>query len=162
MARYRLTSPHYLKVQGTEWEQTELDMVTGKQVRKRYSVPMYLDPDKDPTCLNYPGECIVSSKADPLFPRDLVFDGPPTLEMTPLDDEAVAEVERQMKRGEHPIESLPGQLFSETLLAKLQAQVDKAALNPSPSEDRIATLERQLEDLKALLNGAKPLARVSL
>jgi hypothetical protein len=41
MARFRLKDKHYLHVlPGTEWEQKELDQVTGKQARKVYLVPL--------------------------------------------------------------------------------------------------------------------------
>src|ERR1035437_368992 len=89
MARFRLKDKHYLHVlPETEWEQKELDQVTGKQARKVYLVPRYLDPD-DPSDCNYPGEIIVATKEDKAWPRDIIMKGPPTADMEPIDDESI-------------------------------------------------------------------------
>lgn len=150
MARFRLTGPHYIKIQGTEWEQSETDLITGKQGRKRYPVPLYLDPG-DPSSCNYPGEVIISNKADRAFPRDLIFDGPPTLDMTPLDEEAEILCAEQLKRGEHPIDSLPsnGDTFGERLLRQLEDKLTTAT--PAKADDRVAILEQQIAELRELL-----------
>lgn len=167
MARYRLKGKHYLKIAGTEWEQIEVDLNTGKQARKRYPVPAYLDPE-DPSNCNYPGEIIVASKASTAFPRDYVFAGPPTLDMEPLDEEAEAEVAKVMATGEHPIESLPsnGQTFSDSLLDKLTKQLDAIAKQngmPAPaSNDRVAALEAQIAELKELVLSKAPTKPVTL
>jgi hypothetical protein len=160
MARYRLNGPHYLNVPGTEWEQIEVDLQTGAQARKRYAVPKYLDPS-DPKLCNYPGEVIVTDKLSPTWPKDILFSGPPTLDMTPLDEEAEAAVAKVQKMGAHPIESLPanGQIFSDTLLEKLTRQIDElASRGPARADDRVSALERQIEELKALI-GAKAWAK---
>jgi hypothetical protein len=155
MARYRLTGPHYIHILGTEWEQVEVDLTSGKQVRKRYKVPMHLDPDKDPTCYNYPGECIVSTKASPAFPRDYIFEGPPTRDMVPLDEEGEVEIAKLV--GQHPIESLPSnsQTFSDALLEKLTKQLDEISIRqgvPQASNDRVTALEQQIAELKEMLS----------
>jgi hypothetical protein len=108
MARFRLTGKHYLKVSDPpcEWEQKEWNQTTGKQARKVYPVPMYLDPDNPGDC-NYPGEIIVATKREAAYPRDIIFIGLPTTEMEPLDPEATKLSTEAKKRGEHPIESLP-------------------------------------------------------
>lgn len=109
MARFRITNTenngHYLKTDPpTEWEQVEVDQKTGKQGRHRYIVPMFLDP-KDPGTHNYPelGSIIVSTKADPMYPRDIVFLGPPTAGMEPLDAEAEALMRKVLMGSIHPI-----------------------------------------------------------
>jgi hypothetical protein len=157
MARYRLKGKHYLNVEGTDWEQVEVDLTTGKQVRKRYPVPTYLDPE-DSSCHNYPGEVIVSSKASNAFPRDLIFKGLPSLDMEPLDDEAQAEWDKVSRMGEHPIDSLPtnGQTFSDHLLEKLTQQLDTLTTRgsaPIRASDEVADLRRQIEELKAMVMG---------
>lgn len=108
MARWRLTAAHYLKVPGTEWEQKETDQQTGKQGRKVYPVPLYLDPNNAADC-NYPGEIIVSNKHSAAHPKDIVFSGPPTPDMEPIDDEAIKITEPLKRKWEttHPIEALP-------------------------------------------------------
>lgn len=115
MARWRLKSAHYLNVPGTEYELNETSRETGKAVRKRFAVHAYLDP-ADPSDHNYPaqpsrgeeGSIIVTDKANKQYPRDIVFVGPPTMEMEPLDDEATAiSAEWEKKWSQHPIDSLP-------------------------------------------------------
>lgn len=159
MARYRLIGKHYLAVEGSEWEQVEVDLNTGAQARKRYAVPKYLDVD-DSKCHNYPGEIIVSTKRDPTFPRDLFIGNVlPNLDMEALDDEAREALTRVQSMGEHPIDSLPanGQTFSDVLLEKLTRQLDDLTTRgsaPSRQDDsRVSALEAQIEELKAMIMG---------
>lgn len=121
MARWRLMSAHYLQVPGTEWEYKETDRVSGKQGRKVYIVPAYLNPNDAPDH-NYPGEIIVchSGKGQS---RDIEFIGPPTPDMEPLDDEATALSDAMRPLWNHPINSLPGQGFSDSLLASFEKQL---------------------------------------
>lgn len=93
MARWKLTQKHYLSVPGTEFEYKEMS-ATGRQVRKIYPVPMYLDPEDKFDC-NYPGEIIVAHGDGKHESKDIIFTGPPTLDMTPLDEEA-QEISAQM------------------------------------------------------------------
>lgn len=102
MARWRLTQKHYLNVPGTEFEHKETTHY-GKQVKKSFPVPLYLDPD-DPGDCNYnfggepramsnikdPGEIIVAWANGNQKGRDIIFVGDPTLDMEPLDEEAAA------------------------------------------------------------------------
>lgn len=115
MARWRLIKSHYLNVPGTEYDVKETHRETGKQVTKRFPVHMFLNPD-DPADYNYPqdGVIIVSDRADKAHPRDIVFVGPPTPEMEPLDPEAekiTAKWKEKWDRG--PIESLPNTVSSQ-------------------------------------------------
>lgn len=107
MARWRLRSAHYLKVPGTEYEHKETDRATGKQAKKVFPVPLYLNPEDQADC-NYPGEIIVTDKkSHPAYPKDIYFVGQPTPEMEPLDEEAEKISASFAKKWEHPIESLP-------------------------------------------------------
>jgi hypothetical protein len=128
MARWRLTDSHYLAVAGTEWEYKEQNRETGRQARKVYEVPMYLNP-KDNADWNYPRDeaIIVSDKFDPAYPRDIVFRGTPTPDMEPLDDEAQAISDGERKNWIHPIE----------------------ALNMTYSESRLSEFERNIAELMA-------------
>lgn len=103
MARWQLMNPHYLKVPGTEWEYKETDMGSGRQGRKIFEVPLYVDPASD---VNRDGDCIVCwpGKGER---GDIEFVGPPTPDMKPLDKEAEAETEKWREKWEHPIDSLP-------------------------------------------------------
>lgn len=104
MARWSLMNAHYLNVPGTEWEYKETTD-SGKQGRKIFPVPLHLDPN-NPRDHNYPGEIIVCHEGKGQ-PKDIVFVGPPTPDMTPLDDEAQAISDSMQPAWIHPIESLP-------------------------------------------------------
>lgn len=125
MARWRLTDRHYLQVPGTEWEYKESDRETGRQARKVYEIPLYLDP-KDPADWNYRSEesIIVSNRFDPAFRRDLVFIGPPTPDMEPLDDEAKEISQGYIDRGawQHPIDSI-NMTYSQSVLSDFERQL---------------------------------------
>jgi|SRR5580704_1109289 hypothetical protein len=143
MARYRLNTGHYINALQwdgslTEWEYTEQSLVNNRMVRRRFKVPMILDP-RDATCCNYPGEIIVSSKYDEKYPLDIIFEGEPTPDMTPLDDEARAKVEELSSKWIHPIESLPGN-FTQSLLDTLERQLSSVQSRaPMPSANPVST-----------------------
>jgi hypothetical protein len=102
MPRWRLTAGHYLMVPGTEWEYREVND-KGKQSRKIFEVPAYLHPD-DPGDHNYPGEIIVGQ--EPCEPKDIIFFGPPTPDMAPLDEAAQAMSDKESVKWTHPIENV--------------------------------------------------------
>lgn len=170
MARWQLKQAHYLKVPGTEWEYKEQNRDTGRQARKVYEVPLYLNPD-DPSDHNYrQDEMIVVCHEGKGLPRDIVFEGPPTPDMEPLDDEAQEISEAERPKWIHPIESLPGQGYGDALLAGFQKQLAEViagarAAAPVPSvsvagisaeafealQKQVAALAAQNEDLTAKL-----------
>jgi|SRR5215475_2787785 len=100
MARWKLSVEHYLHTDPpSEWEHKETDQSSGRQMRKVYPVPTWLDK-----------ETIVSDGNNPK-PGDIVFVGEPTPDMQPIDDEAEA-ISRKIEatgKWKHPIESLPAQ-----------------------------------------------------
>lgn len=136
MARFLLTGKQYMNV-GEEWEQVET-APNGKQVRHRYRVHTHLDPD-DPSAWNSPEGIVVSTKEDPLFPRDLIFTGSPNEDMHPLDKEA-SMLLASLPKGVNPVSE---QAFP--------------TLTPQPSQpDPLAAIKAQLAELAgavALLNG---------
>ena len=97
MARWKLTQKHYLNVPGTLWEYTENDRATGRPKRKQFPVPRFLDPDdtsdwnyidmRDPRGNAIDGSIVVAWEGS-AKEKDLVFEGQPTPDMVPLDDEA--------------------------------------------------------------------------
>lgn len=163
MARWRLTAAHYLNVPGEEYEHIETDRDTGKRVRKLYPVPMFLDP-KDPANHNYPGDIIVG-QGETGFPRDLIFTGPPTPDMEPLDAEAEKITKEASKKWVNPMDALPGQGvdYSSQLLAVFERQltevinrlggIPQAQTNPvglpnmAVPEDAIARMQAQMNEL---------------
>ena len=107
MARWRLTKEHYINAhrvgRQTEWERVETDRITGEEARIRYKVPLYCEID---TIVCYEGS---EQRGDNGRLGPIIFEGPPTPEMEPLDDEAKQFSESYAKQWVHPIESLPGQ-----------------------------------------------------
>lgn len=163
MARWRLTEPHYLNVEGIEWERVETHQESGKQIRIRHKVPLYLDLKDAGIVAEYGqnGQLIVSDGKGSQ-PRDIIFSGPPTPAMEPLDDEAEAITAAAKSGWSHPIESLPGQGFGENLLEQLSKTLaDAIAQRPvapvpgvDPEEfaqmkEQLAALMKQNAELKA-------------
>lgn len=144
MARWKLNGKHYLSVPGTEWEHKEVDLQSGKQVRKIYTVPAFLDPENPGDC-NYPGEIIVCHDGKGQG-RDIVFLGDPTTEMLPLDEEAQEISDYLAQAREHPIESMPTRLERPQNVAK---GVDPAAFEALAAN--VQALMQANEDLRARL-----------
>lgn len=129
MARWRLVCAHYLNTDPPQhWEYKEIDRSTGKQVTRRFEVPSLIDPN-DPGDCNHKdgmgnGEVVVAMAGKTDNVRDIIFIGPPTPDMVPLDKEAEEISASFASKWKHPIESLPGN-YSETLLNDLQTEVAK-------------------------------------
>lgn len=184
MARFKLTAAHYLNTKDpNEWEYKEVDRTSGKEKRHLRQVPMFLHPE-DPSTWNYiterlpngqiaDGMIVVSTKEDTNFPKDIVFIGPPTMDMEPLDDEAKVMIAALQGKWKHPIDSLPGN-FAEKLPDLWQQQIENAkqAAAPNISTKELddlrkanTTLAEQLAELKAIVEAiasAPPPAAPSL
>ena len=152
MARWRLITPHYLRVPGTEWEYKEASH-TGKQVRKVFQVPLYLNP-RDPADCNYPDEIIVAHANGKEQVKDIIFEGDPTPDMTPLDDEAKAISAEWEKQWKHPIEDVDteggyARRVENTIMEDLRAL--RAQAQPStpvgPSQEAFDMLKGQVSEL---------------
>jgi hypothetical protein len=96
--RWQLTEPHYLNVPGNKWELEIKNRTTGRAERKQFPVPMHLDPniESDWNYIDKLGNNIIDGKIivcweDQGEAKDIVFVGPPTPGMLPIDDEAKAE-----------------------------------------------------------------------
>lgn len=95
MARWQLTEPHYLNTLDTKWEFETKSRTTGRSERKQFRVPTHLDPNIETDC-NYQeriGNNMVDAKIIVCWEgkgelKDIIFEGPPTPGMLPLDDEA--------------------------------------------------------------------------
>jgi hypothetical protein len=157
--RWRLQEPHYLNVPGTEYDHKEVNQTTRKQVTKHYKVPLLLDP-KEPNDWNYPEEVIVAHAGEHNLRADIIFEGPPTMAMEPLNEEARKLSDVVASKSKHPIDSLPGNGFSEDLLSlftkQLNAIVDKVGGIPNrdptmPNQsipgDVVAQLQAQMNEL---------------
>lgn len=155
MARFRLDKPHYLNVPGTQWEQTEFDQATKRQARHLYNVHLLLDPE-DPSMHNYEREAviIVSTKADPAFPRDIVFVGPPTLDMEALDVEAEKMLDKLRSGTIHPMSeaALPTSGVPLTATPKPSAELESMRQMMAEMRGQVAMLVGQNESLQRRLD----------
>lgn len=140
MARWKLMVNHYLNVPGNKWEYMEVARSgpkTGRQIRKEFDVPRFLDindpqdwtnrwGNKD----NEDGEIIVgyTGKCEP---NDVVFVGDPSPDMEPVDDEAKAISATFQKRWATKPDFMPGE-YSQSLVDKFQ--VDLAEMQSKPVE----------------------------
>jgi len=158
MARWRLLEAHYLNVPGTEWEYKESDRETGRQARKIYQVPLYLNPDilTDQNDREN-GWVIVSNRYDKAHPRDYVFVGPPTPNMEPIDDEATEISQGYHDRGEwkHPIENL-NMTYSQSLLSEFESKLasmlsGRIDMTPPPNVPVGGVTKKQFDDLQATM-----------
>jgi hypothetical protein len=171
MARWKVTAKHYLHAeqygQPTEWERQETNQDTGRMFRKSYRVPLLIDPD-DRFCVNkHEGICVVARKGTEK-PGDIVFFGPPTPDMEPMDDEAQAETDSEKHKWVNPIDSLApeiGQEFGKQLLEALNRQVDMAGQRQAVSlrgtsdsdiEALKAMVAQQQKMIEQLMSGAAP------
>lgn len=151
MARWRLTASHYLNVPGTEWEQKETDRETGRQARKVYYVPLHLDPD-NPADQNYPNDgVVIVCHEGKGMPRDIVFVGPPTPDMEPLDEEAKDISKAESSKWIHPIESLD-QSYGEGLIRQFERTMTEMLARQGPVS------AQQLPDVTALLKQVEELS----
>lgn len=135
MARWKLMTAHYLNTPGEEWEYTENDRTTGRPKRIKFPVPRYLDP-RDPSCWtkrwgnkdNEDGEVIVCHEGTGET-GDIIFDGDPTPDMVPVDDEARAISASFEKRWSYKPETDSGD-YSQSLVDKFQIELAEAQPRP--------------------------------
>lgn len=145
MARWKLTEKHYIYTDPpTEWEHKETDLASGEEVRERYEVPRFLDPDQPMKVHGKPWEGTVCLKGKG-EPGDIAIKGPPTTAMQPLDEEA-QEITDRMKRGAHPIESLtPIGDAPPNILAQMQAQLNALMMANDDLHRRLTAAEKASE-----------------
>lgn len=156
MARWRLLKPHYLWTEEiNEWEYQETNRDTGRRAVKRFKVPRYFDPD-DPSdwTPKGSGDVVVCHKGKGQ-PKDHIIEGPPTLDMEPLDAEAQALSDEVIKNCKHPIESLPGD-FTQSILNDFQRQID--ALSKSQPVDKVSNVAVSFQEFNELKSMVAKLA----
>lgn len=163
MARWRLTAAHYLNVKGTQWEYIEVNRTSGKQERKIFDVPVHLDPN-EPSDWNVrynkdEGDVVVSDGKGNQ-PKDIIFSGPPTPDMDPLDDAARKITDSLRSSWKHPIESLPG-TYSQSLIdqftfeiAKVQSTANRPTEGISDLLTAMTAMMKQNQDMMMLLASA--------
>ncbi len=155
MARWRVIAPHYIYAeqygQPTEWAREETNRDTGRTFRKTMKVPMLVDPN-DPTCCNRAtGMCVVAISGSEL-PGDIVMLGPPTPDLEPLDDAAMALSDAERHKWISPIDSLPlntGEELAAQLIRAFESQIG-IAQTQIPASLKGAD-NKELAELKALI-----------
>lgn len=146
MARWRLKSAHYLNVPGTDVTFIEVSQDTGRQAKKTYPVPRYLNPN-DASDWNYPQEGIIVVAQGKGMPRDIIFEGPPTPDMEPMDEEAQAITDKWRDKWVHPIEGLEGS-YADQIWRSLEAQMQRGqAASVGVPQDKFDELKTQVEQL---------------
>jgi hypothetical protein len=145
MARWKLVVNHYLNVEGTKWEYTETDRVTGRPKRTQFNVPRYLDIQDPGDWTNRIGDSgeIIVTNGGTHDPKDIVFTGEPTPDMEPVDDEAKKiskSLEDQWRRGADAMVS--GKSYADEVADKLHAQMGELTkVAQSPPKVQIEGLD---------------------
>lgn len=157
MARWKLTEPHYLAVEGIKWEYSEVDRVTGRPKRTQFPVPLHLDPNIEGDWTHrydaWSGDIIVSDGkgADP---KDLIYTGPVTPGMLPIDDEAKAITAKAAKDKWKPTEGLDhesqNQSYTNQLLSGFIDQMTQVQTS-AQSAPKIEGLEEMLKSMTAVM-----------
>lgn len=137
MARWKLVEPHYIHAERDgaqpEWIYKEINRANGREIQKKYIVPMHLDPRSSSDWNDWPdgpnGDGIVvvtdgknAKQRDIILVPDKKGNLPITHGMEPLDDEARAITAEYTKT--HPfLEGREEATYSERLLDKFIEQL---------------------------------------
>lgn len=154
MARWKLTEPHYLAVEGIKWEYSEVDRVTGRPKRTQFPVPLHLDPNIDSDWTHRELEAIIVSNGHNADPKDLIYTGPVTPGMLPMDDEAKALTAQAAKDKWRPTQGLDPESQNESYTNKLLSGfIDQMTLAQTTVQQapQIAGLEEMLKSLTAVM-----------
>lgn len=171
MARWLLLEAHYLKTVDIFWEQTETDRVTGRLKKKKYPVPIHLDPKCAADWNNKPGSSMNNiSRGGNSFdegfitvchegkgqPHDYIFFGDPGPAMEPIDDEAKA-ISATFAWHDPTRYFTPGEdsSFAERMIIAMQ---DEAKARSAPNNDMTA-MQKQMNETLAMM--AQVLSRLT-
>jgi hypothetical protein len=179
MARWKLTEAHYIVAERDgvrpEWEYKEISRATGREIRKKFPVPMYLDPKSQEDWNHRPdaqddGMIVVTDGVN-AHHKDIVLiknakgQLPITPGMEPLDDEARA-ISAKYNERVIPIEGREDATYSERLLDKFIEQMAEAKTNAgqqlsTPGIDKVlesmtAMMEQNQKILTALVEQKAP------
>ena len=175
MARWKLTEPHYLAVEGIKWEYSEVDRVTGRPKRTQFPVPLHLDPNIESDWTHrvdaWSGDICVSDGHNP-DPKDLIYTGGVTPGMLPLDAEAEAITAKAAKDKWRPTVGLDPESQNNSYTNQLlsgfidQMTMAQTAIQTAPKIEGLdemlksitAVMQQQTQLLAAL--AAKPERRV--
>lgn len=164
MARWKLTEGHYIIAERDgsrpEWEYKEISRSTGREIRKKFPVPMYLDPriEEDWNYREDRGEeisGIIVTDGSNSKPKDILLiknakgQLPITPGMDPLDDEARALSAKYNERV-IPIEGREDATYSERLLDKFIEQMAEAKTNAG-AQMSVPGIDKVLESMTAMM-----------
>lgn len=165
MARWKLVEPHYINAERdgsrAEWEYKEISRATGREIRKKYPVPMLLDPRSADDWNHWPdgpnadGVIIVTDGKDGHH-KDIVMlpdakgKYPITPGMIPLDPEA-ERISAEYNKRVIPIDGAPEATYSERLLDKWIQQIaeTQASLTQQTSTSGINDVLKLMTEMLA-------------
>jgi len=150
MARWKLTAAHYLSVPGTKYRHRETDSTTGEEAEQDFLVPRHLDP-KDPPIQSrrLSNGIIYVHQGSGKVNGDFTFEGPPTPDMEPMDDEAREISESYADQWKHPIESLGGEDYGTAVVLRQLEVMMREVLAGRPG-GAVSTGGVSTEDFNAL------------
>lgn len=148
MARWRLQTPHYLKIPGTKWELKQQDRDSGEEERVQFDVPRYLHPENPRDCRS-PEGCVVAYSNQRR--GDWLFIGDPTPDMEPLDEEAERISDRLRPTWINAIDDLPAQGgYGDALAEKFERAItDAMSRVAAPKDQTIEMLLAKVAELAA-------------
>lgn len=174
MARWKLTEPAYLRVDGTKWEYSEIDRLTGRPKRSQYEVPLYINPNYDDELRQFgqdyenQGVIIIVSDGVDNGGKDVIFKGDPIPSMIPLDDDAKAKSAKFKNLWEPQVEG--GLSYAQQAelrwmgeLDKLRMEIGKAPQAEGFKEfaDSMSAMMKQQTEILAMLAKSQTQAAVA-
>lgn len=145
MARWKLMTAHYINSPGTEWEYSETSRSSGKAIRRRFEVPIHLDPTDPSHWTQRQGSknqfndgedgAIIVCTPGTGDDTDIIFLGDPTPDMLPVDDEAKSISDSFKGLWAYKPETEAGN-FSQALVDRFQTEMDsiKQSVKPTTME----------------------------
>jgi hypothetical protein len=163
--RWQLTEPHYLNVPGNKWELEIKNRQNGRSERKQFPVPLHLDPniESDWNYVDKLGNNVIDGKIIVCWEgrgedKDIIFSGPPTPGMLPLDDEARAESAKFSWTPTQGLDDISqSNAFSQQLLIKFTEELKGVSQAPQIEgmsefmKTMAAMMQTQTEILAALV-----------
>lgn len=144
MARWRLTAKHYLRSPGIEWEYSESDRNSGRELRKRFEVPLFLDPENPNDWTDRSEQWVIVCYEGKGKSRDITFLGEPTPDMEPLDDEAEEISDSLRHKWVNYGQLSAGQEdYSQSILGKLAEQMDAVLRQATPAPVSMSSVSRE-------------------
>jgi hypothetical protein len=161
MARWKLREAHYIHAirdgNRAEWVYKEINRVNGREIQKKFPVPMHLDPKMEIDWTHKPDHFedgyIVVALAGTTDHKDIIIEKESvTPGMDPIDDEAKA-ISAEISKRYIPIEGAnPEQTYSANLLDHYIQQLAEAHSTASTANaGNVAGINKVLESMTAMM-----------